>query len=161
MGKLGIYTVAWLIVILFLSCGSPDPNATQVSDFEDYASWKKVNSQSITGDQSGALGRAHEGAAGFREVYVNRVGEAGLAGAAEFPAGSIVVKESFNESGGQKGNLTGVTVMVKRSEGFDTDHGDWEYINATAGLKIRGQGSMRNCIDCHAKADTDYIFANY
>ena len=161
MGKLGIGVVACLVVVLFLSCGTPDPNAAAVSDFEGYASWTKVNAQPITGDTTGDLGRAHEAAQGFREVYVNRIGEAGFSGSGEFPEGTIVVKESFNESDGQKGDLTAITVMVKREDGFDSENGNWEYVNVSADLKIRGQGAIRSCIVCHDKADSDYIFANY
>lgn len=121
----------------------------------------KANSQPITGDSTGALGRAHEAAEGFREVYVNRIGEAGFSDSGEFREGTIIVKEAFAESDGDKGDLTAVTVMVKREDGFDSGNGNGEYVNASADLKIRGQGAIRSCIVCHAQAENEYIFANY
>jgi hypothetical protein len=50
--------------------------STMMSDYEGYVDWFKVNKETITGDPFNALGPAHAGAEGFREVFINRTGKA-------------------------------------------------------------------------------------
>ena len=40
----------------------------------DYETWQKINERPITGDHTGFLGKLHEAAKGYRQVYVNAVG---------------------------------------------------------------------------------------
>ena len=153
-----------IFVVLFscASSGSDDPNATDYDAYSGYSSWQKVNSQTITGDETGVLGKAHEGSAGFREVYVNSVGAKVSSGdaALPYPAGTIIAKESYKNSGGSKGALTSLTVMVKRENGYDAGNGDWEYIMLNSKMKVQGQGKLSACISCHLATDNDMVFTD-
>jgi hypothetical protein len=158
------FLILGCIAALFISCGTiaDDPNATPMEAYSGYLSWQKVNSATITGDSTGVLGSAHAGEAGFREVYVNATGAAVSAGSAPlpYPEGSIIVKESFKNSGGSKGALTSVTVMTKRSEGYDPENGDWEYGMLSSKMKLQAQGKLSACISCHLAADNDFVFTD-
>ena len=152
-------------IIFLASCataGSDDPNATPVGAYSEYGSWSKVNAVTVTGDETGVLGSAHEGSAGFREVYVNGTGGAVSSGSAAlpYPAGAIIVKESYKNSGGSKGDLTSITIMVKRESGYDAENGNWEYIMLTPKMKVQGQGRLSGCISCHLAADNDFVFTD-
>lgn len=158
---------ALIAVILFImSCAtraSDDSNATQVNAYSGYASWNKVNSTTITGDRTGILGNAHEGSAGFREVYVNSAGLPVSSGSAAVPyaEGSIILKEAYKDSGGAKGALESLTVMVKRESGYDGENGNWEYIMLTPEMKVQAQGRLSGCISCHLAAEEDdFIFTH-
>ena len=163
--RIAAFGIVLASVIALVSCATADPNATTVKDFDSYESWVQVNTVPITGDATGTLGRAvHEGEAGFRDVFVNSVGEASSFGAASlpYPVGTIFVKNSYPESDGEMGDLSGVTVMVKRDAGYDPENADWEYINLSASLAINGQGTINGCISCHdVAANRDYIFGGY
>jgi hypothetical protein len=135
---------------------------TPVAEFADYQTWTRVNTETITGDVTAMLGRAHEGNEGFREVYVNELGRpVALGGTAlPYPAGTILVKESLGADGtGSKGELSNLTIMVKREGGYDPDNGDWEYVMTTPATLVRMQGKLGMCINCHAAArDSDFVF---
>ena len=152
------------VVAVFMSCAT-DPNATEVASLDGYPTWFQVNSEIITGDATGTLGRnVHQGSTGFRNVFVNPVGEAVITGDADtpYPAGTIFVKDSYAEQDGAMGDLADVTVMVKREAGFDPDNGDWEYMLLTNTLSVRNQGAIGMCISCHAAAaNRDFVFASY
>ena len=152
-------------LLVFLACASTgsDSNATTVDAFSDYTGWSKVSMATISGDRTGSLGPAHGGPTGFREVYVNSVGKPVSDGAASlpYPLGTILVKETYKTEGGQKGTLKDITIMVKRESGYDTMNSDWEYLNVSSTLKIKSQGSIKMCINCHAVAMVDdYIFTS-
>lgn len=143
--------------------GAEDTNPTKSSQFADYQSWTKVNSQTITGDVTGFLGAAHERAKGFREIYVNGTGKPVEFGEAlyPYPEGTIIVKESYADNKGSKGELSNLTVMVKRESGYSSDYGDWEFIMAEPDGTITRQGRLSMCIQCHAKGqDKDFTFIN-
>ncbi len=150
--------------LALFSCATKndDPNATKVEIYKGYQSWTKVNSQTITGDTTGVLGKAHEGSSGFREVYVNAKGAGASSGSASlpYPEGTIIVKDSFKNAGGGKGALTAVTLMVKRSGGYDAENGDWEYIMLTPKMKVQAQGRLSACISCHLAAENDFVFTD-
>lgn len=153
------------VSIFLITCVSTpsDPNATQGDDFSNYTGWSKVNAQPITGDETGFLGNVHGGPSGIREVYVNSVGKSVSDGNAglPYPVGTIIVKESYAVKNGEKDKLKDVTIMVKRESGYDSENGDWEYLMTNAALKIRSQGRIKMCSDCHAgAADADYVFTS-
>lgn len=134
---------------------------TELSDFEGYQSWMKVNEETITGDPFGVLGPAHAGAEGFREVYINRTGKAVSTGRIDFPypVGAIIVKEAYMGEGGMKGNLGALTIMIKRHSGYDPANNNWEYMMVSPANEIKAQGKVEGCIGCHAAAaDTDWVF---
>ena len=154
------FSILAIVILGLVTCASTDAMKTQAAEFEDQ-SWTKINAETITGDTTGALGTAHEGNKGFREVYVNKVGEAVALGKVSypFPEGSMVVKESYKDSSGKKGDLSNLTIMVKREMGYDPDNGDWEYIMTNPARDVQAQGALGMCINCHkAAADSDYIF---
>lgn len=152
------------VCVLLMSCasGPDDPNATKPDAFNGYKSWQKVNAATITGDSTGVLGSAHEGETGFREVYVNSTGAAASSGSASlpYPVGTVIVKESFKDSDGSKGSLTGLTIMAKRAGGYDSENGDWEYLMVNSKMKVRAQGKLEGCISCHLAADNDFVFTD-
>jgi hypothetical protein len=134
---------------------------TKISDFDGYEDWMKVNEETITGDVFGVLGPAHERAEGFREVYINKTGKKVSTGRDDFPypVGTIIVKESYANDGGRKGDLANLTVMMKRGSGYDLEHGDWEYMMVSPSNEVLGQGCMDMCIGCHAAAaDSDWVY---
>ena len=153
------------IALLISGCASgSDPDATEVQEFSGYTSWTKVNAEPITTDSTGSLGLAHEGTKGIREVYVNNLGKDVSTGAADYPypEGSVIVKEAFKaDSSGAKGALSSITVMVKREMGYDAENGDWEYVNVRPDLRVRAQGRIGMCINCHGAAVLDdFVFTN-
>ena len=163
--KHAAFALILFAAVMMVSAGSADDDATPVSALDGYESWLKVNAQPITGDDTGTLGRnVHEGTTGFRDVYVNPVGEARVSGDAsgEFPVGTILVKNSFEDAGGSPGDLANVTVMVKREAGFDPENGDWEYMVLTSTMRVRSQGVINNCVAFHSiVAANDYAFLSY
>ena len=161
--KRGFFTAIKIAVLSLglVMCATTDVNKTETGAFEGYESWTKVNTETITGDTTSALGSAHEGTMGFREVFVNTAGETVALGKASypFPEGSILVKEAYKNSGGNKGALSNLTIMVKREAGYDPDNGDWEYLMTNAAKSIQRQGPLDMCIGCHSAASsTDFVF---
>lgn len=84
-----------------------------------------------------------------------------------FPVGSIVVKEKkgmgYDDAHQERNAKThdGVGGMVKRSRGFDPDHGDWEYFYFEDAAKIE-TGKIASCVRCHAgAAATDHVFGSW
>jgi hypothetical protein len=63
--------------------------------------------------------------------------------------------------GGMKGMLGAVTIMIKRSSGYDPSHNSWEYMMVSPDNEIMRQGKVEGCTGCHANAsDTDYVFTD-
>ncbi|MDA3939206.1 MAG: cytochrome P460 family protein [Spirochaetia bacterium] len=156
-----LFILSILSFNLYAGGGTEDLTPTQASEFSSYASWTKVNGETITGDITGFLGAAHERSKGFREIYVNDIGQPVEFGnqAYPFPEGSIIVKESFENNKGSKGDLSNLTIMVKRESAYSSDYGDWEYIMTKPDGTISRQGQLSMCIKCHAKSDyKDYTF---
>lgn len=143
-----------------------EADRTEVDAFRDYRSWERVNEEPVTGDEFGVLNgwfAAHGGERGFRDVYVNPVGADTSSGEAPlpYPEGTILVKETFRADDGEPGRLSNVTVMVKRDDAYDPEHANWEYINLNRNLRVRRQGAMRACYECHSAAEaTDYVFTD-
>ncbi len=157
-----------LLILLFFTVGvtfayaaGQQGEMTSADNFENYQGWMKVNQTTITGDETGVLGPAHEGAKGFREIYINDIGKAVAYGEADYPypMGTIIVKESFKAKEGGKGKLDSITIMVKREDGYDRENGNWEYVNADDELQISRQGQIGMCIGCHSAASgRDFVF---
>lgn len=80
-----------------------------------------------------------------------------------FPEGSMIVKEllSSNKKGTEARTLL---AMVKRDEGFDPAHGDWEFM-VLRRIKqpiIVERGKIAHCQNCHEKAKAqDFVFRGY
>lgn len=84
-----------------------------------YESWTKVSARPFVSPTHGNR---------FVEIYVNDVGLAAYTSDAEFPPGSVIVKESWERDGDRPSAIRGpIFVMEKRAPGFSPEHGDWYY----------------------------------
>ncbi len=145
------------------AAGETDMSDSSIDIIKDYKLWDKINEDIITGDTTGFMGMAHRGPDGFRNIYINAKGTQVAFGEKEypFPEGTIVVKEVFANNDGAQGDLMSLTIMIKRAEGYDPGHGDWEYIMTNPAFEVQAQGIVEMCIGCHDSADDkDYIFWN-
>lgn len=153
--------------LLLGSCMSTSEQAgPDAGAWSDYRDWYKANPAPNTGDPTGFLGGVHEGTRAYRDIYVNSTGEPTNRGQAEFPypAGSIIVKESYaNEQAFRSQATPELTIMIKLARGSSPETGDWEYVMGADGQN-RGTGSSglaTFCHRCHTNAaSTDYSFIN-
>lgn len=101
----------------------------------------------------------HDGGS-FGVVWVNNIGHDSMIAAkpAKFPVGSMIVREKFARKNDAQPEL--LAVMVKRSNGFNSKGGDWEYLIVDGGLtKIRQRQTKGDCSSCHAtQKDRDFVF---
>lgn len=64
----------------------------------------------------------------FAEIYVNDVGLAAYTSEADFPVGTIIVKQTWENDNGKPSTVKGpVFVMEKKEAGFNAEHEDWYY----------------------------------
>ena len=107
------------------------------------------------------------------KIYMNEIAaEAFRDGAATYPVGSVIVKEKLGleydlvGAGGERERnaaktASGVGGMIKRSAGYDPEHGDWEYFYFEDPAKIE-HGKIASCVECHrGAAATDYVFGGW
>lgn len=144
--------------------------------FADYRRWKRVNPQLAEMNAAAVrLCRAptpleakeqrrnpHFGKWIF--VYVNKRGEDAMLNQAvpNFPVGSVIVKEKRWRQESDKPEL--LTVMTKMAPGYDSQHGDWQYMGVAGGdaRTIQARGKLANCQSCHDRqVGTDYVYRNY
>jgi hypothetical protein len=100
----------------------------------------------------------------FGSVYVNAVGHPMFMSknVTRFPEGSVIVREKlFSDLNSSIPVL--LTVMLKRSAGFNPAGGDWEYMVLNgAGTTIQERGQLGSCQSCHARQkETDSVFRTY
>lgn len=102
------------------------------------------------------------------EIRMNPLAAAAFkAGAKTYPVGSVMVKtKSYHSYVNDQGKMetpikNGVGGMVKRSSGYDPNHGDWEYFFIDDVAKIES-GRLTSCRNCHdtAKA-SDHVFGTW
>ena len=155
-----------LLGTLSACMSTSDPLGPSSNAWSDYKSWHKSNPEVNTGDPTGFLGGVHRDTSGYRDVFVNSVGEATNRGerAFPYPAGTVIVKESYRNVGAwQAQRNPQITIMVKLAQGMSPQTSDWEYING-AGGGSRGTGTSDLavfCHTCHALANqTDYAFSH-
>lgn len=159
-----IMAVASLFLFLTACMSTSDPLGPPASAWSNYLAWHKVTPEAETGDPTGFLGGLHDGTRAFRQIYVNSTGEAVNRGTQGFPypAGSILIKESFNNRADLDARRNpDLTVMIKLAAGQSPETGGWEYVRPDG---ARGSGSSdlgAFCRDCHLfAAATDYNFIN-
>jgi hypothetical protein len=64
----------------------------------------------------------------FAEIYVNDVGFAAYTSEADFPVGTVIVKQTWENDGGKPSTVKGpVFVMEKKPAGYDADREDWYF----------------------------------
>lgn len=121
-------------------------------DCSDWRNWTRMNAQAFE-------------SRGHRKEWVDVFVDPAFADAyrslgAEAPQGMRVIKAAYADAGGDPGDPSGLTVMVKMAPGYDPDHGDWYYgVFDGSGTEASQQGPLEMCIDCHDRAaDTDYLF---
>jgi hypothetical protein len=83
-----------------------------------------------------------------------------------YPVGSIIVKKKkalnwTDEQGNVVMPSDGVGGMIKRTKGYDSEHGDWEYFYVENATKIES-GKISTCVQCHSGAvKTDHVFGDW
>lgn len=127
----------------------------------DYKTWTKITEGKVgTGDPTGFIGNVHKGPEGYRDVYVNDIGAAMLEseGPYNFPEGTVVVKEQFdNEAAWKAGTGAGVTVSVKQSASDAPSKDNWIWASSYRG----SAGESDFCAGCHSIATADdFVFTN-
>ena len=86
----------------------------------------------------------------------------------KYAVGSVLIKENYGSDHGKPGDPQTLTIMIKRTPGYDADFGDWEYLQSNVKGKFLVQGNSQNfvvkktCLECHANvAERDYIFSSF
>lgn len=175
----------WLLAALIFINNCSTKNETfsartenkQIKEIEGYKNWTKVNSapqlmpdvvamscilyKSPSGEIVDPKTNPH--LKKYITVYVNDIGRAAMLERqkAQFPEGSVIVKEKLPDENSQIPEL--LTVMIKQKKGIHPESGDWEYMVADGtGEKVEGRGALQNCQACHFnRKETDYIFRTY
>jgi len=132
--------------------GAAAPAALTQDAWADYSSWHLMSTEKW-------ISKTHGGR--FVEIYVNDIGfEAYKNEDAELPAGTIIVKPSWANAGGQPGAEGPIFVMDKKPAGFAPDHEDlaYEFVWKNPTGKWAGKGpidwatpskKVDYCWDCH------------
>jgi hypothetical protein len=139
------------------------------TEWDGYRQWYHLTKgRAITGDPTGYLGnKAVE--KGYREVYVNKVGEEVNKGQSpyHYPEGTVIVREVYADKKAWEEKTTpALTISIKLKKGAAPDSKDWEYVLIPPGEKEqRGRGKSETgqfCTKCHlnAKESNDYHFTN-
>lgn len=148
--------------LLIASCSTlTAPFAEPDARWADFKTWTKVTElEPSTGDPTGFLGGLHKGNEGYRDVYVNDIGEETLLGSApyNFPAGSVIVKEQFaNRSDWESGRKPSHAISVKVSASDAVSKDNWIWADSYKGTA----GESAFCSGCHSiAAKDDYVFTN-
>jgi len=127
----------------------------------NYKSWTKVTEgKTGTGDPTGYIGNVHKGPEGYRDVYVNAVGEEALTGTApyNFPAGTVIVKEQFDDQASwESGSKPGLTVSLKVADSDAPASANWIWADSYKGTA----GESAFCAGCHTIAQgSDFVFTH-
>ena len=98
----------------------------------------------------------------YCHVYVNDIGKATLqSGNGRYPRGSVIVKQKYRDH--QCTHTELFTLMRKVGNGYDQEHGDWEYaVVDGAAERVLSRGKIDSCIACHEDYQaTDYVTRLY
>ncbi len=137
-------------------------------EWDGYQNWYHITKDGPNiGDLTGFVENKHNGPKGYREIYINKIGVPVHKGekSIPYPAGTIIVKESYkNEKAWSAKKNPVLTIMKKLEKGTAPSTGDWEYIMGANGKK-RGSGMKSKwgkfCHDCHINgANKDFVFMN-
>jgi hypothetical protein len=125
----------------------------------NYKSWTKITEGRPTiGDPTGYLGTRHLGREGYKDVYVNDIGEAVLTsnGPYLFPVGTVLVKEQYADvNAWLEQKKPGITVSVK--VGNESSRSNWNWAD---GYRSVAKESLL-CMGCHSHAYADdFVFTN-
>ena len=127
----------------------PPCSADVTPDFEDYASWTKVNPKPIPGHETYVNIYVDDSA---KDIYLAASGET-------FPTCARIVKTHLE--GADSETITAITVMVKMPAGYDPQHNDWWWgMFDKDGKVAEMSGKVPVCIACHQPvAAADYVFS--
>lgn len=165
-----VFSLVIGVVLLFDSYWSCDPRQEYIAhenDFRQYASWRVIDY--TIGQSNPLLGGAHRGndERYSRRVYINSQVKNSGSG---FPAGTIIVKETFLWKNGEKeySPSDGILAMVKRGKRFNPAGNGWEWFFLSRnGRQIvnRGGSDLGMCNICHRYAvvqegGRDYVFVH-
>jgi hypothetical protein len=172
-------TLFSIIAIVAISCSSTGGSYTSVDngvsavtdavggDWQtNYKKWYRVTKdEPNTGDPTGFVEKRHRGSKGYREIYINKLGESVNTGSApyKYPVGTIVVKESYKSKASWEARKSPqVTTMVKLAKGKSPETGDWGYYMGIKGKLSTGTSKWAKfCNKCHVYAiGKDYVFMN-
>ncbi|MBC8064471.1 MAG: cytochrome P460 family protein [Chlorobia bacterium] len=182
----GVFTTGAVIAAAITQPNSADPREEAI---KNYRQWPLITPEAVYMEPWVAslcmpvprLQKSNPHVPTYFKVYVNGVGKAAMRSkdGQRFPVGSIIVKEKFehvmtlqeqwasNKPNAGKPKSFGkpnlLTVMVKRSKGFDPQNGDWEYYTAAGNGKPNPSDlSMKHCQSCHRSEEAkDYTFRIY
>ena len=174
-----IATVAFLVVVVLLSADSRSGTTRSEPTEPDFAiilkgykAWTRVNSMPFRVSPAvAALCAAptarnvspHLTPDSYIDVYVNPAGRRAMFTPAplSFPEGTIIVKEKRKDGSETDPEL--LTVMLKRSKGYNAETGDWDFaVLDGKAAAVQAQGKLENCIQCHKTvAASDYVFRPY
>ncbi len=137
------------------------PGRSADERWADYKNWTKVTEGKVgTGDPTGFIGNVHKGPEGYRDVYVNDIGAAMLAGDGpyNFPAGTVIIKEQFdNKAAWESGTGGAVTVSLKATASDKVSKEDWIWADS---YKSKA-GPSAFCSGCHSiAAKDDFVFTH-
>ncbi len=172
MRKFNLFSLVAMVMISSMALQScknddnddDDMNPEFVADdntFNNFMSW--VKEAEFQGADP-ALGMAHGGndSTVTREIFFKN-GQNPSNGV--YAVGTLIAKHSHNPGG----TVNEFTAMAKRGNNFNSGGGDWEWFMLNpdgtiatdeSGMKMRGANLMGGmCLDCHAKASTDYVFS--
>lgn len=124
-------------------------------DVAGYTQWLKLNAEPIPPVPGGD---PHNGT---KNVYVNKTREVIAPNGEQqfpYPDGSIVVKEAYRPDK----DYVGLIAIMRKKDGVDPDHNDWEFIEYTrnasdAEFSVIAKDGV--CWGCHTRVeDIDYVF---
>lgn len=125
---------------------------TLEQEIADYKSWE-------TPDWVDGFTESAHPLPAYVKYYVNDLGMSDIDNP---PAGSIFVKEQFDEDK----NFINLTVM-KKIKGYDPENNDWYWAITDADREVTNAGKLdsswtSSCITCHKKGDggDDLLFVN-
>lgn len=149
------FTLALMLGIIS-AAGTGMPEA-----FADYHGWHRANVNKIMTPS------AHPE---MKDVYFNDAAAEGFDAAEasfSFPHadGSVFVKETLDPDSLE----VTVLAVMRKVEGFDADHGDWEWgmwerngDGLFEGGWLELEAGQEMCAECHSRmADNDFTFVNY
>jgi len=115
--------IALSSLLVVAACGGPPAKTDQASEGPPrWSGWKEFHKVTTSPWISKTHGKR------FVEIYVNDIGLAAYQDEeAELPVGSMVVKQSWENQGGQPGPEGPLFIMEKQEAGYAPDHGDWFY----------------------------------
>jgi hypothetical protein len=141
-----------------------------LTSIERYTSWDRATRtpyrvspkiNALCADARSVQASPHDGA--YIDVYVNEIGRAAMhtKGDTVFPEGTVIVKAKRHDERDVEPTL--LTVMVKRTKGYNPEVGDWEFAVVDGKVTtVREQGRLRSCMGCHTTvAGTDFVFRTY